>query len=959
MRKRVIHSLLIFVLVSIGVLLFTSCVEKGNSSTTTTNDTKEETTNSKSTNNQSENKTSEESSETKENDTSTIPVVEDVSYNITFKDYDGKILQSSSVKKGELPIFELSNPSRENDENLSYTFAGWDKEIVFATSDETYTATYDFYSSNLTFILNTNNDCYIVKGYSGHQTDIIIPSFYNGMAVTEIADSAFEKCTSLTNIEIPSSIISIGDSAFRDCESLASITIPENVKSIGEFLFSGCTSLTNIEIPSNIISIGDSAFLNCSNLKNIIIPDSVETISLSSFDGCNIETATISTLSIPYIINPFLREVNIVSGETIGQYAFRNCMNLEKVTIGDTVKIIDNRAFQDCRNLKSVIIGNNVTQIGGYAFSGCYKLTRLVIGNSVNRILNRAFEKCYKLVEIVNKSSLNLAVSDYFPANIKNIIYDELDSKLSIDDEGFITYNDGNEILLIDYIGDKNEITIPNSITKINDYALYFCKQISKVEMLEGVTSIGAYAFYECKSLTNLLIPNSVTSIGDYAFYYCNNLNIVLPNSLTYIGDHSLSGCYYLTNITIPYGVTSIGYCSFEDCKNLMSITIPSSVTSIGDYAFRSCYKLVEVINKSSMNLTKGSSENGYVACYAKQVISDKSQTRLSTDNDGFVTYNDGADIWLVNYLGDDIDIIIPSNVTKIDGFAFSGNDNIMRVTIPNKIKSIDNRAFYECNKLVEVINKSSINITKGSSKNGYVAYHAKQVISDKSQTRLSTDNDGFVTYNDGTDIWLVNYVGDDTEITIPNYITKLSGHAFYNCRALTSVVIGNELTLIGSYAFYNCSSLKQVIIGENVTSIGQLAFAYCSSLNNVVIPNSVTYLGDSVFKYCDNLLNVTIGNGVTIIDIYTFYECNSLTSVIMPNSVTEIGKSSFEFCNLKKVYYEGTLPYSNTIKSVGSYNTSLTNATWYYFTSNGANETNNGNWFYYDNEGKIVELVI
>ena len=67
---------------------------------------------------------------------------DNVFYTITFKDYDGTVLQTSSVKKGETPAYNKSNPSRENDDNYSYTFSGWQPTLTKVSEDAIYTATY-------------------------------------------------------------------------------------------------------------------------------------------------------------------------------------------------------------------------------------------------------------------------------------------------------------------------------------------------------------------------------------------------------------------------------------------------------------------------------------------------------------------------------------------------------------------------------------------------------------------------------------------------------------------------------------------------------------------------------------------------------------------------------------------------------------------------------------------------
>ena len=85
----------------------------------------------------------------------------------------------------------------------------------------------------------------------------------NTYSVTSIGESAFESCSGLTSITIPSSVTSIGQYAFYRCSGLTSITIPSSVTSIGGSAFKECTGLTSITIPNSITSIGYGAFVVC------------------------------------------------------------------------------------------------------------------------------------------------------------------------------------------------------------------------------------------------------------------------------------------------------------------------------------------------------------------------------------------------------------------------------------------------------------------------------------------------------------------------------------------------------------------------------------------------------------------------------------------------------------------------------------------------------------------------
>jgi hypothetical protein len=213
------------------------------------------------------------------------------------------------------------------------------------------------------------------------------------------------------------------------------------------------------------------------------------------------------------------------------------------------------------------------------------------------------------------------------------------------------------------------------------------------------------------------------------------------------------------------------------------------------------------------------------------------------------------------------------------------------------------------------------------------------------------------------------------TSITIPNSVTSIGVSAFQYC-GLTNIIIGNSVTSIGDDAFAFCSSLTSVTIPDSVTSIGSGAFLKCISLTGVyisdiaawcnisfsynsmnnqdvqsnplcragnlylngtlvtelVIPDSVTSIGDSAFYECSSLTSVTIPDSVTSIGGDAFAFCISLTSITIGNSVTSIGACAFYECSkLTSVYYMGTEEEWKSI-TVGTNNTPLTSATFYYY---------------------------
>ena len=134
-------------------------------------------------------------------------------------------------------------------------------------------------------------------------------------SVTSIGESAFQYCSSLVSVEIPSSVTSIGKYAFRVCSSLASVTFQagSQFEIIEEYAFSECSSLDSVEIPTSVKSIGNSAFYKCTSLASVKIPTSVTSIGDKAFAECS----TLSTVKVEAEDPPILG-TNVFEGTDAG-----------------------------------------------------------------------------------------------------------------------------------------------------------------------------------------------------------------------------------------------------------------------------------------------------------------------------------------------------------------------------------------------------------------------------------------------------------------------------------------------------------------------------------------------------------------------------------------------------------------------------------------------------------------
>ena len=516
--------------------------------------------------------------------------------------------------------------------------------------------------------------------------------------------------------------------------------------------------------------------------------------------------------------------------------------------------------------------------------------------------------------------------------------------------------SDGESYAVADYTGTSTEVVIPSvheglPVMSIGQYAFRGCSGLTSVIIPDSVTRIGDFAFEDCSSLTSVTIPNSVTSIGWSAFSGCSGLTSVYITDLvawcgiefggSYANPLSYAHNLYLngelgTELVIPDGMTSIGQYAFSGCTAEIVWGDDPGITEIGEYAFYG-YKGTSITIPDSV-----ASIGPYAFAYCTELTS-------VTIPDGVTSIGE----WAFGECSSFTSIIIPDSVTGIGDSAFFRCYGLTSVTIPNRVTGIGNDAFLGCSKLVEVYNKSSLDIRAGKSENGYVGHYAKHIYTKEGGSWFTDTSDGFRFFYDGEQGYLMGYLGTETEIELPASFTAYNGtfvenyeiyeSAFAYCSDLTSIIIPDSVTSIGYQAFDGCSGLTSITIPDSVTSIGGSAFWGCSSLTSITIPDSVTSIGLWAFSRCSGLTSIVVDDGnyvyhsagncmietasktlivgcknsiipddgsVTSIGAFAFWNCDGLTTVTIPDSVTSIGMNAFSGCSTNLIEKENGVSY-------------------------------------------------
>ncbi len=224
--------------------------------------------------------------------------------------------------------------------------------------------------------------------------------------------------------------------------------------------------------------------------------------------------------------------------------------------------------------------------------------------------------------------------------------------------------------------------------------------------------------------------------------------------------------------------------------------------------------------------------------------------------------------------------------VKEIGSRAFADMAGITTVTIPESITNIATDAFVDCVDLVYNTHDNAKYLGNENNKYLYLLKADDSTRTINGSTKI-IGNRAFKNCNS-----LIN-------IDIPNSVNTILDMAFDHCAKLESVKIGDGVTTIGENAFSNCTSLKNVTIPNGITSIGDTAFVNCSKLAYNIY-DKAKYLGNEDNKYLYLVKagedTVSIMGKTRIIGASAF-SGSKITGIGVPDKVISIGEEAFRGC--------------------------------------------------------------
>ena len=465
------------------------------------------------------------------------------SYTITWKNWDGTTLATTSVLKGATPSYTGATPTRPSTAEYAYTFSGWTPAITAATANKTYTATYTA-TPRYTITFNANGGLIPTGGNmgntpSGHITTLSTDRTSGTVVVTK-DKSYFQTMT-------------------NDCPSREGYT------------FAGWYTdpTSGVQVYDNTGYRVVGTYWN--NEGNWI--------------GTSNVTLYAHWTPIPYTIT--VNSSNVSQGTAAGGGTYDYGTNHQITATSNECYQFTQWSDGNTDNPRTIIVNGDATYTA--EFSSMQYTIKVESADESQGTVG------VELVSTEGKEKDRI----YYTSSDGNIVtpYSATVFGANIVSN---TCQDGQGVIIFDRpvvsIGVEAfyrckalaSIVIPNGVTSIGKSTFIECISLTSVTIPNSVISIGIGAFEECHSLTSVTIPNSVTSIEADAFWGCESLtSIVIPNGVTRIGQGAFYGCYKLTSVTIGNSVTSIGDEAFRSCFSLTSVTFEGlTPPTIGKYVF-------------------------------------------------------------------------------------------------------------------------------------------------------------------------------------------------------------------------------------------------------------------------------------------------------------------------------------------------------------------------------------
>lgn len=415
-------------------------------------------------------------------------------------------------------------------------------------------------------------------------------------------NGSFSDYPKLRNISLPSKATEIPDSMFYGCRSLTSITIPPTVNTIGMGAFADCVNLETVSFQSDPSSMAwkyvySYAFQNCASLRAVTLPGSINVLS-KAFDSCdNLEyvsfgdggaidgnpfTRCPKLTSVAFGKGDFEVKDGLVCDKKYGVLHAAFPSTISDVTIPTDIKEISGDAFAYCANLRHIFLPYQIKKIGynAFAYSGLESLDTEDLSNFGESGHNYRFEGCANLAKVrVGKNFSRLDPDDFRGCNaLKGFVVDAANE----------TYETENGVL---YTGAKlvcvpaglDAVSVREGTTSTSEYSFSASSKLASVKLPESLEWIGDNSFQGCNALKSLVVPENVGGVFSGTFCFCTSLEELTLKGVRQFRDWAFDGCDNLKSLYVHTPEPPTAYYSYEEDGVFPDVMLENTTVYVPD----------------------------------------------------------------------------------------------------------------------------------------------------------------------------------------------------------------------------------------------------------------------------------------------------------------------------------------------------------------------------------------
>lgn len=457
--------------------------------------------------------------------------------------------------------------------------------------------------------------------------------------VTTIGSDAFYNVTEMEEITLPSTLAQVDNQAFYNCTGIKKITClsttPPTINAA--YSFSGITkSEVDVYVPAGCLEAYTANY--AWNLFHLIASEPCEYAgeigeSFSwTVNRCTGELTITGSGEMPYFSSeedvPWKDKKDVITDitipnniETISQYAYSNCPNLETVTFEapSQVREIGYEAFANCSKLTEITLPESLTNLDPNAFYGCDNLANLAF-KSTTPPFTEALNLPYGITitypdgsDDAYVNNANIAVGGAGAELWWNNLYNETTNEHA--PAPHATGTTGNVSWDFTMAYDPNRIDITPSFNDLrgtltisgtgamgdasygsHDWPEYYMNNIHYIVIENGVTVVGENAFFGAQNLRTVNMPASITNIKDDAFKNCGDITYGVslyitadPASLTWTDNHD--DFYDVSGYSADEALMKAAHCyvpaqyiaGYQAKTNVNVVFVPSGLSDISD----------------------------------------------------------------------------------------------------------------------------------------------------------------------------------------------------------------------------------------------------------------------------------------------------------------------------------------------------------------------------------------